>query len=94
MFLHIEEFSMTFTTLSSREFNQNTSGAKKAAADGPVFITDRGRVAHVLLTAADYHHLKGDDVSLLEALAQSPEGDFDFEAPRLNGPLHKQTDLA
>ncbi|EGH47880.1 prevent-host-death family protein, partial [Pseudomonas syringae pv. pisi str. 1704B] len=30
------------TTLSSREFNQDTSGAKKAANEGPVFITDRG----------------------------------------------------
>ena len=31
------------TRLSSREFNQDTSGAKKAAENGPVFITDRGR---------------------------------------------------
>lgn len=38
------------TTLSSREFNQDTSGAKKAANEGPVFITDRGRPAHVLLS--------------------------------------------
>jgi len=33
---------MTITTLSSREFNQDTSGAKKAAQLGPVIITDRG----------------------------------------------------
>ena len=31
------------TTLSSRAFNQDASGAKKAANNGPVFITDRGR---------------------------------------------------
>ena len=37
------------TTLSSREFNQHASEAKKAADKGPVFITDRGRPAHVLL---------------------------------------------
>jgi len=30
--------------MSSREFNQDTSGAKKAAENGPVHITDRGRV--------------------------------------------------
>ncbi len=41
---------MLITTLSSRQFNQDTSGAKKAANRGPVFITDRGRPAHVLLT--------------------------------------------
>jgi antitoxin (DNA-binding transcriptional repressor) of toxin-antitoxin stability system len=34
---------MAATTLTSREFNQDTSGAKKAARRGPVFITDRGR---------------------------------------------------
>jgi hypothetical protein len=31
--------SMVVTTISSREFNQDTSRAKKAAQDGPVFIT-------------------------------------------------------
>ena len=38
---------MTVITFSSREFNQDTSGAKKAAAQGPVFITDRGRPAYI-----------------------------------------------
>jgi hypothetical protein len=33
---------MTITTLSSREFNQDTGRAKKLAGNGPVFITDRG----------------------------------------------------
>jgi len=41
---------MAIKTLSSREFNQDTSGAKKAANHGPVFITDRGKPAHVLLS--------------------------------------------
>ena len=45
---------MTITTLTSREFNQDTSRAKKAAARGPVFITDRGRPAHVLLSIEAY----------------------------------------
>ena len=31
------------TRMSSREFNQDTSGAKRAAEHGPVYITDRGR---------------------------------------------------
>ena len=39
--------TVPITTLSSREFNQNASEAKKAANNGPVFITDRGRPAHV-----------------------------------------------
>ena len=32
---------MAITTLSSRQFNQDASKAKKAAKQGPVFITDR-----------------------------------------------------
>lgn len=44
---------MTITTLSSREFNQDTSSAKKATRQGPVIITDRGRPAHVLLSIED-----------------------------------------
>ncbi len=45
---------MPITTLSSREFNQDTGRAKKASKNGPVFITDRGRPAHVLLTIEEY----------------------------------------
>lgn len=47
------------TQISSREFNQDTSGAKKAAERGPVYITDRGRPAHVLLTFDAYEELVG-----------------------------------
>ena len=45
---------MTITTLSSRQFNQDASKAKKAAKTGPVFITDRGKPAHELLTFGEY----------------------------------------
>jgi prevent-host-death family protein len=72
-------------TLTSREFNQDTSGAKKAARRGPVFITDRGRPAHVLLTIEDYQRLTGGAMSLAEALAQSGDDDFEFEPPRIGG---------
>ena len=34
---------MSITTLTSREFNQDTGRAKTAARHGPVFITDRGK---------------------------------------------------
>ncbi len=44
---------MPTTTMSSREFNQDTSRAKKAAQNGPVVITDGGRPAHVLKRTAD-----------------------------------------
>lgn len=41
------------TTLTSREFNQDASRAKRAAASGPVIITDHGQPAYVLLTIED-----------------------------------------
>jgi prevent-host-death family protein len=78
---------MTITTLSSREFNQDTSRAKKAALEGPVFITDRGEPAHVLLSIEDYRRITGMEMSLLEALAQpdipGEDLDFEFNPPRV-----------
>lgn len=79
------------TTVTSREFNQDSSGAKKAARRGPVFITDRGRPAHVLLTIEDYRKLAGDTLSLADALAQ-PGANFDFKPPRI-GAIAKPADL-
>lgn len=76
---------MTITTLSSREFNQDTSRAKKAAKDGPVFITDRGRLAHVLLTVEEYQRLSGASASIIDMLAMSDAADIDFVAPRAQG---------
>ena len=76
---------MRITTLSSREFNQDTSGAKKAAKEGPVFITDRGRPAHVLLTIDEYLRLSGGSASIVEMLAMPGTEDLEFEAPRAQG---------
>lgn len=85
---------MAITTLSSREFNQDTSGAKKAAKRGPVIITDRGRPAHVLLSIEQYQRLAGGQKSLADALAQIKGGDFDFKPHRLRGGLFKPADLS
>lgn len=85
---------MTITTMTSREFNQDASGAKKAASKGPVFITDRGRPAHVLLTIEEYQRLAGGHMSLLEALAQPGESaDFDFDPPRIGSGIFKPAEL-
>jgi len=75
---------MTATTISSRVFNQDTSRAKKAAAGGPVFITDRGKPAHVLLTIEEYRRLAGNGVSLLEVVQDmSEETDFDWHPDKI-----------
>lgn len=85
---------MTITTLSSREFNQAASEAKRAASSGPVFITDRGRPAHVLLTFEDYQRLTQQRRSIAASLAM-PAGavDIDFVPPRM-GIEAKEVDLS
>jgi prevent-host-death family protein len=60
---------MTITTFTSREFNQAASEAKRAASHGPVFITDRGQPAHVLMSMELYRRLTGGDQSIADLLA-------------------------
>jgi prevent-host-death family protein len=78
---------MTLTTLSSREFNQDASKAKKAAKSGPVVITDRGRPAHVLLSFEDYQKLTGGRTRIADLLAMPGVEDIELDTP-------KATDLA
>jgi prevent-host-death family protein len=66
---------MAVLTYSSREFTRNIGAAKRAAAQGPVFITDRGRPAFVLLKIEDYDQLTGkQEVSLLALMDAIPGG--------------------
>ena len=76
---------MAVDTFSSWDFTRDVGAAKRAAAKGPVFITDRGRPAFALLTIEDYYRLAGQhEVSLLEAMDAIPGGEgIEFEAPRL-----------
>lgn len=73
---------MTITTLSSREFNQHASEAKKAAKHGPVFITDRGRPAHVLLSIEEYRRLAGGRQKIADLLSMQEGGDTAFVVPK------------
>jgi prevent-host-death family protein len=89
----------TSTTVTSREFNQDTGRAKKAAASGPVFITDRGKPAHVLLNIEEYRRLTHTGKSIIELLAMPEAKDLndqdldalDFEiAQRSRAPLSEK----
>jgi prevent-host-death family protein len=84
---------MSITTISSREFNQDAGGAKKAAATGPVFITDRGRPSHVLLSIDAYEKLICAGPSLMEALSMPGGEDIEFDPPRMEGPISRPVDL-
>jgi prevent-host-death family protein len=74
---------MTITTLSSRQFNQAASKAKKAAQAGPVFITDRGRPAHVLLTFDEYKKITGGRTRIADLLAMPGIEEIELDIPPL-----------
>lgn len=77
---------MSIHTFSSRDFTRDVSAAKRAAVDGPVFITDRGRPAFALLKIDDYYRIAGQsELSLLDVMDGIPGGDStEFDPPRLN----------
>ena len=85
---------MQIKTITSREFNQDVSKAKRDALRGPVFITDRGRPAHVLLTIEDYQKFTEKEASIVELLAMPEAADIDFEPPPLNRELQRTADLS
>ena len=75
-----EEANVAITTLTSREFNQDVARAKRAAAAGPVVVTDRGRPSLVLVTYEDWLQLSGKSMTIAEALTgtlAAAEIDFD-----------------
>ena len=84
---------MPITTLSSRQFNQDASKAKKAAKAGPVFITDRGRPAHVLLTFEEYKKITGGHTKIADLLAMPGIESIEFEIPHLRD-LAQSADLS
>ena len=73
---------MAITTLSSRDFQQNASQAQKAAQDGPVFITSRGKPVHVLLSIEEYRRITGKRQNIADLLALPGSEDIELELPK------------
>ena len=55
--------------VSSRAFNQDVSQAKRLARLEPVFVTDRGKPTHVLLSIDAFRQLAGHGETLVDLLA-------------------------
>ena len=72
-------------SFTSREFNQDVSQAKRIAVYEPVFVTDRGRPTHVLMSIDAYQQLLGPSESLVDRLAASEAVDVDPDW-RASGP--------
>jgi prevent-host-death family protein len=85
---------MSITTISSREFNQDASGAKKAARNGPVIITDRGSPSHVLLTIEEYQKITVNQANIIDLLAMHGIEELDFEPPHLGIDLYRPADIS
>ena len=85
---------MRITIFNSREFIQDVSKAKRCAATGPVFITERGRTAYVLLTIESYLKITDKEATVGELLAMSQAADIDFDPPRPKGKLSGTVDLS
>ncbi len=81
-------------TMTSREFNQDVSKAKRAAEQGPVFITDRGTPAHVLLTIEEYHKLIGSTRSVADLLSMPESAEIEFEPTRTQNVVPRVHDLS
>ncbi len=61
---------MSIATMNSRTFARDAAAVKRAAQQGPVIITERGKPALAVLNIEDYYRLTGQTggPSLLQAL--------------------------
>ncbi|MYE23149.1 MAG: type II toxin-antitoxin system prevent-host-death family antitoxin [Gammaproteobacteria bacterium] len=73
---------MMVTTMTSRELNQDVGRAKSAAKSGPVFITDRGKPAHVPLSIDEYRRLASQGRNLVGSLSMPGLADVDLKPHR------------
>ncbi len=70
---------MTASFLSSRDFNRDPARAKRAAKNGPVFVTERSKPALVVMSIEDYEKLAGQNRSLADVLTAAEDLDFEFK---------------
>jgi prevent-host-death family protein len=81
--------------MSMRQHSQDSSGAVRVASKEPVFLTNRGKTTHVLMSIEEYEKLNGRPKSILDTLRQpgGPEYDFEFEPPKLGAELIRPVDF-
>ena len=75
------------TTISSRDFNQDVGKAKRLARQEPVFITDRGRPSHVLMSFEAFRQISGQTESIIDLLAMPETSEAELEAAPSNSGL-------
>ena len=70
--------------MTSREFNQHVSRVGRAAKDGPVVVTKRGKPSLVVMTHEEYLRITGKGKSILELLAMPGGEDIEFDPPKID----------
>lgn len=68
--------------VTSREFNQDVSQAKRFARAEPVFVTDRGKPTHVLMSIDAFRQISGQTETIVDLLAMPAIADIDLDAAR------------
>ena len=84
---------MTKMTVTSRDFNQDITRAKRFALEQPLFITDRGKTTHVLMSIDEYRRLTGQNKTLSDLLGHKEAADIDIEFEKLDSPLTKPVEF-
>jgi prevent-host-death family protein len=77
--------------VTSREFNQDVSQAKRMARIEPVFVTDRGRPTHVLMSIETYRRLTGQSETIVDLLAMPGLPAVDLPAVDLDAARQTET---
>ena len=79
---HDKQGQPEMQTFSSREFNREPGRIKRAAVDGPVIITERGRPIIAVMPFAEYERLKAPPGNILDALDMDEVGDIEVDFTR------------
>ena len=61
-------------TMTSREFNQRTHEAQKAAREAPLLITQRGKPDLVIMSYQEYEKVTAQSRTLLEVFSEGDAG--------------------
>ncbi len=68
------------STMSSQEFNRQPTSVKRQADQEPVYITERGEPAYVVVSIEEYRRLRGTTETDLASYLRSDEFD-DYDLP-------------
>jgi prevent-host-death family protein len=95
--LYISTISMealAMPIMSMRQNSQDSSGVIRAASKAPVFLTNRGKTTHVVMSIEEYERMNGKKKSIVDMLRHPESDHIEFDPPKLEGPLFIPADLS